>query len=100
MDMYRTMADPEDFTLPKYQVIKNYIRTRSEIENWAENHRLPSEFDLMDLFQVSRNTVRQALSELQQEGLLKRERGRGTYYSGTGGETADTQFIIGITTSL
>ena len=40
---------------------------------------LPSEVRLAEQFEVSRPTVRRALSEMEQEGLIRRERGRGTF---------------------
>ncbi|NOY30338.1 MAG: GntR family transcriptional regulator [Planctomycetes bacterium] len=42
---------------------------------------LPSELRLADKFNVSRVTVRRALSEMENEGLVRREQGRGTFVS-------------------
>jgi len=42
---------------------------------------LPSELRLADKFNVSRATVRRALSGMEQEGLVRREQGRGTFIS-------------------
>lgn len=39
----------------------------------------PSENDCIRLFKVSRPTVRQAISELEAQGLLRKERGRGVF---------------------
>jgi GntR family transcriptional regulator len=43
--------------------------------NWTLNERLPSEMDLVERFGVGRNTVREALRELQDLGYLSRRRG-------------------------
>ena len=41
--------------------------------------RLPNEQTLAERFQVNRHTVRQAIQNLQHKGLLRIERGRGTF---------------------
>jgi GntR family transcriptional regulator len=40
---------------------------------------LPSENELCDIFQVNRGTIRHALEVLEREGLIYREKGRGTF---------------------
>jgi len=42
---------------------------------------LPSEAALCQALEISRNTVRQAIGELEDEGLVVRKRGRGTFVS-------------------
>jgi len=46
-----------------------------------ETELLPSENELVSTYQVSRATVRQALSLLEREGLVYKVRGKGTYIS-------------------
>jgi GntR family transcriptional regulator len=50
---------------------------------WPRGSRLPSEAELCSHFGVSRSTVRQALGRLEQEGLIGREKGRGSYVADT-----------------
>lgn len=50
---------------------------------WEPGLRLPSEHDFCRHFDVSRTTLRQALSRLEQEGLISRQKGRGTFVEGT-----------------
>jgi GntR family transcriptional regulator of arabinose operon len=70
-----------DKTIPKH------IRLKQEIKAWIDNGTLrsgdllPSENDIAQRFQMSRQTVRQALGALEQEGLLSRLQGKGTYVS-------------------
>jgi GntR family phosphonate transport system transcriptional regulator len=45
----------------------------------APGTRLPADFDLAERFGVNRHTVRRALQDLQGRGLLRSERGRGTF---------------------
>lgn len=46
---------------------------------WRAGDRLPSETELCRQFDISRTTVRQALTMLELEGALRREQGRGTF---------------------
>jgi DNA-binding GntR family transcriptional regulator len=57
--------------------IREEIRTRIAEGVWAE--RLPSEPDLVKLFEASRETVRKALGMLEAEGLIYRLHGKGTF---------------------
>ena len=45
--------------------------------------RLPSERDLAEKFQVSRMTLRQAITLLVEEGVLERRVGSGTFITST-----------------
>jgi len=54
---------------------------RREILQGELNDRIPSERDLMDRFNVSRSTVRKAISDLVREGVLEKIHGKGTFIS-------------------
>ena len=49
----------------------------------APGERLPGEVEIADRFGVNRHTVRRALSELTERGLVRAERGSGTYVETT-----------------
>jgi GntR family transcriptional regulator len=51
--------------------------------SWAPGHRLASEAAICKHFGVARSTVRQALLMLENEGLILREKGRGTFVAGS-----------------
>jgi len=49
---------------------------------------LPTEYQLAEMMQVSRSTIRQTLGELEKEGVVRRVRGRGTFVTEqAGGES-------------
>jgi GntR family transcriptional regulator len=64
---------------PLYFQLKNALRSKILSNEWKGNERLPSEAELCVEYGVSRVTVRQALSELMKDGLIYRDRGRGTF---------------------
>lgn len=61
--------------MPKYQRIYRALRSQIKEGQLALNDQLPSEQDLMDHFQVSRDTVRKALNILKDEGYIQTRRG-------------------------
>ena len=63
----------------KYERIVSWVQT--EIENGAlsRGYMLPSENELMERFRVSRQTVRRAMEELTEKGVVEGRRGSGTY---------------------
>jgi GntR family transcriptional regulator len=69
--------------VPLYLQLKQAIADAISTGVLAPGVRLPSEAHLCDRFGLSRTTVRQALSELESEGSLRREQGRGTFVSDT-----------------
>jgi len=66
---------------PLYQQIYQLLRTKILSGQWHPGDMMPSEVDLMDQYQVSRATVRQALDELASDGLIYRKQGKGTFVS-------------------
>jgi GntR family transcriptional regulator len=66
---------------PLYAQIKDTLRERILDGTYAPHSQMPSEHALCEMFGVSRITVRQALGDLQKEGLVFRLHGKGTYVS-------------------
>ena len=64
---------------PLYHQLKNILKSRILSNELKGNQRLPTEAELCMEYNVSRITVRQALSELMKDGLIYRDRGRGTF---------------------
>ena len=56
--------------IPLYQQVKQLVLRAIETGSLSPNNGLPSERELVELLGVSRITVRQALTELVQQGIL------------------------------
>lgn len=67
--------------VPLYHQLKRWLSRRILSGEFAPGARLPGELELAERFGLSRGVVRQALNELRYEGLVSRERGRGTFVS-------------------
>jgi GntR family transcriptional regulator len=65
--------------LPLYFQLKELLRQEIESGHWQPGQRIPSEAELCQAFDISRSVVRQALRELEYQGLLYREQGKGTF---------------------
>ena len=65
--------------LPLYQQLYEILRSNIVSGEWQPGDMIPPESELIERYQVSRTTVRQVLDMLVSEGLIERERGRGTF---------------------
>ncbi|KHD46666.1 GntR family transcriptional regulator [Streptococcus hongkongensis] len=65
--------------LPAYIKIHDAIKKDIDDGIWPIGNRLPSERTLAERFEVSRMTLRQAITLLVEEGILERRIGSGTY---------------------
>jgi GntR family transcriptional regulator len=68
-----------DGTLPLYHQLKQVILRQINQNGLKAGDKLPGDFDLCQKYKVSRTVVRQALSELEFEGILERIKGKGTF---------------------
>ena len=66
---------------PLYHQLMQRISDDIEKGTYPIGSRIPPEHELEETYQVSRVTVRRALSELTAEGLLERKQGKGTFVS-------------------
>ena len=72
----------KDLPIPYYYQIVQAIRESiADLEEPDVNEKiaLPSEPELSSLFSVNRGTIRHALQVLEREGLVYREKGKGTF---------------------
>jgi GntR family transcriptional regulator len=67
--------------IPLYYQLKKQILSLIEEAKIKEGELLPPENDLCKMWNVSRPTIRQAFTELVNEGYLNRYKGKGTFVS-------------------
>jgi len=65
--------------LAKYEQIVKWIKDQIVSGDLTDGSKIKSENELVSMFHVSRQTVRHAISVLEQEGIVDRRRGSGTY---------------------
>ncbi len=73
----------KDRHTPLYTQAAMLLRHRITSGLWKKDEQLPVIETLMAEFGVARTTIRQALSLLEEEGLIQRARGRGTFVTDT-----------------
>ena len=65
--------------LPKYHQLAEILRNQIAKGELNPGDQLPAEETLSQIHNVSRGTVREAIRTLANEGLIRREQGRGTF---------------------
>ncbi|MBP2034173.1 GntR family transcriptional regulator of arabinose operon [Clostridium algifaecis] len=65
----------------KYEIVKEKIIKWVVNEKYKPHDKIPTESELMNLFKVSRHTVRRAISDLASERYVYRIQGSGIYLS-------------------
>lgn len=65
--------------VPKYYQLSEILREQIAVGDLPPDKQLPTEDDLCHTYGVSRGTVRRAMDVLENEGLIRREQGRGIF---------------------
>ncbi|KGX88180.1 GntR family transcriptional regulator [Pontibacillus litoralis] len=65
--------------VPIYHQIEEQLKQRIQTEEFMAGDMIPSERELAEAFEVSRMTVRQAITNMVSEGILHRKKGKGTF---------------------
>jgi len=80
--MYHTIGENNIIDSNKnealYLQVKAAILKNIQNQTWRSHTLIPTEQELMDMYGVSRTTIRQAITMLVQEGLLEKKQGKGT----------------------
>ena len=71
----------ESNPIPKYLQISTWLKELIQTGRYKTGEKLPSEIELSKMCGVNRNTLRQAITELTSAGLLRKEKGTGTFVS-------------------
>lgn len=69
--------------IPLYSQLKDVIIQKIENGEYRQECKIPSEQELCETYDISRPTVRQAISELTSSGYLYKEKGKGTFVART-----------------
>lgn len=65
----------------KYEEVRDQIIDWAIIEKYKPNEKIPTESELMSLFNVSRDTIRRAISDLDAKQYIYRRQGSGIFLS-------------------
>ena len=65
--------------VPIYEQVMDYIKKKIEKGEWKMGDKISTEKDLMELFDVSRGTIKKAISLLVEEKVLTQKQGKGTF---------------------
>ncbi len=65
--------------IPLYYQLKGFLLQEIQNGTYPVGSCIPTELELRDRFHISRTTIRQAITELVQEGWLERRTSKGTF---------------------
>src|SRR5262245_45198365 len=77
-DSYRK---PRTGAVLKRHKVRDYLLAEISTGRVLPGHMLPTELDIAKQLGVSRNTVRNALGNLEEQGFVRRVQGKGTFAS-------------------
>jgi GntR family transcriptional regulator len=70
-----------DSYIPYYIQLISILKEKVQTGVWLPGDQIPGEQELCVLYRVSRTVVRQALREMELEGVINRRKGKGTFIS-------------------
>ena len=76
--------------IPLYFQLEQIIKSKILTGGFSPGEKIPTETELCDAYQVSKITVRQAILNLVNAGLLVRKQGKGTFARKNGAKSAST----------
>ncbi len=79
MDRHSTFVISQTDGRPMYRQIMEHIKQSVTVEDWPPGHALPSIRELAVALQVSVITVKRAYQELEREGVIVTQHGKGSF---------------------
>lgn len=79
--MPRTTGKLADTTLPRYRLLADELRRQIESRELMPGDRLPTFAEMRSRHNVTSTTIERVYSLLENEGLIKRQQGSGTFVS-------------------
>lgn len=92
----KRMAKPIKRVSLQSEIIK-YIQTYINEHNLKEGDRLPSQGQFIEMMQVSRTALREAVKTLEAEGIVEVKNGKGIFVGNSEGKTNTIESLIGFT---
>src|SRR5690554_4443954 len=83
----------KDLPIPLYYQVQEILEEKISTGEWEEGHRLPTEKELARYYNVSTITVKRAVHELVNKGILYRIRGKGTFVSSNSKEKKEKNLL-------
>lgn len=65
--------------MPLYKQLSQILYQKIKTGEWEYNHKIPTEPELCELYQISRQTVRLAIEDLKNKGYVVKKQGLGTF---------------------
>lgn len=78
-------------SIPKHRKVREWFLEQVASEKFQPGEQIPGETEMMELHNVSRATIRRAMSDLEFEGIIRRYRGKGTFLLEPANRNMDTQ---------
>ncbi len=84
--------------MAKYKKVIDWISKKIDTGELSPGMKIPSENELCSRFDLSRQTIRHAISKMAEDGLLESRRGSGTYIADQRAEEGERNVVSVITT--
>lgn len=79
VELFKQYVVDKTTPIPLYFQFKNILLNMMKNGELQPGDMIPTEFELCDIYSISRTTIRQALTELVNENKFHRVKGRGTF---------------------